>query len=181
VTAISWRFGEKGNFKETGFLDTLDPRTRKRMPNPSLQLDNDAQEGTIYIRYADVRGEWSEPFPIKFEPMAQLERGHRQILEMTSSNWLSFREFNGLMVYWSHLLSYRCAIREVKIGIDSTVPDKKLALPPCDPVDPSSIPEKAVSYMKLPAGTKLMSIELTYKDGSVSETKTYRADPRTNR
>jgi hypothetical protein len=35
--------------------------------------------------------------------------------------------------------------------------------------------------MKLPAGTKLMSIELTYKDGSVSETKTYRADPRTNR
>jgi hypothetical protein len=181
VTAISWRFGEKGNFKETGFLDTLDPRTRKRMPNPSLQLDNDAQEGTIYIRYADVRGEWSEPFPIKFEPMAQLERGHRQILEMTSSNWLSFREFNGLMVYWSHLLSYRCAIREVKIGIDSTVPDKKLALPPCDPVDPSSIPEKAVSYMKLPAGTKLMSIELTYKDGSVSETKTYRADPRSNR
>ncbi len=36
VTAISWRFGENGNFKETGFLDTLDPRTRKRMPNPSL-------------------------------------------------------------------------------------------------------------------------------------------------
>ena len=35
--------------------------------------------------------------------------------------------------------------------------------------------------MKLPGGTKLMSIELTYKDGSVSETKTFRADPRTNR
>ncbi len=44
VTAISWRFGDKGNFKETGFLDTLDPRTRKRMPNPSLQLDADAPE-----------------------------------------------------------------------------------------------------------------------------------------
>ncbi len=181
VTAISWRLGDKGNFKETGFLDTLDPRTRKRMPNPSLQLDADTREGTIFVRYADIRGEWSEPFPIKFEPNAQLERGHRQILEMTSGNWLSFREFNGLMVYWSHLISYRCAIREVKIGIDSTVPDRKLALPACDPNDPSSIPEKAVSYMKLPAGTKLMSIELTYKDGSVSETKTFRADPRTNR
>lgn len=181
VTAISWRFGEKGNFKETGFLDTLDPRTRKRMPNPSLQLDNDAPEGTIYVRYQDIRGEWAEPFPIKFEPNAQLEKGHRQILEMTSSNWLSFREFNGLMVYWSHLLSYRCAIREVKIGIDTTVPDRKLALPPCNPADPSSIPEKAVSYMKLGPGTKLMSIELTYKDGSVSETKTFRADPRGNR
>ena len=110
-----------------------------------------------------------------------LERSQREILEMTSGNWLSFREFNGLMVYYTHLLSYRCAIREVKIGIDTTVPDKKLALPPCNPADPSSHPEKSVSYMKLPAGTKLMSIELTYKDGSVSETKTYRADPRTNR
>ena len=69
----------------------------------------------------------------------------------------------------------------MKIGIDTTVPDKKLAMPPCDPADPSSIPEKAVSYMKLAPGTKLMSIELTYSDGSVSETKTFRADPRTNR
>lgn len=181
VTAISWRFGEKGNFRETGFLDTLDPRTRKRMPNPSLQLDNDASEGTIYVRYADLRGDWSEPFPIKFEPNAQLERGHRQILEMTSGNWLSFGGYNGLLVYWTHLMSYRCAIREVKIGIDTTVPDKKLALPPCDPANPSAIPEKAVPYMKLPASTKLVSIELTYKDGSVSETKSFRADSKANR
>ena len=31
---ISWRMGEAGDFRETGFIDTLDPRTRKRMPNP---------------------------------------------------------------------------------------------------------------------------------------------------
>ena len=31
---ISWRMGEAGDFRETGFMDTLDPRTRKRMPNP---------------------------------------------------------------------------------------------------------------------------------------------------
>ena len=49
VTAIAWRFGESGNFKETGHLNTLDPRTRKRMPNPSLQLDADTPEGTIYV------------------------------------------------------------------------------------------------------------------------------------
>ena len=33
--AISWRLGESGEFKETGFTDALDPRTRRRMPNPS--------------------------------------------------------------------------------------------------------------------------------------------------
>lgn len=61
VTAISWRFGESGAFRETGHLNTLDPRTRKRMPNPSIQLDADTPEGTIYVRYADARGEWAEP------------------------------------------------------------------------------------------------------------------------
>ena len=181
VTAIAWRFGESGNFRETGFLDTLDPRTRRRMPNPSLQLDADAPEGTIYVRYADLRGEWAEPFPIKFEPNAQLERGQRQILEMTAGNWLSFREFNGLMVYYTHLMSYRCALREVKVGIDSTVPDRKIAMPACDPRNPSAIPSSAQPYLKLNPGTKFVSIELTYKDGTVSETKTFRADPRGNR
>jgi hypothetical protein len=178
VTAISWRLGESGNFKETGFLDTLDPRTRKRMANPSFDLSADTQEATIYIRYADLRGEWSEPFPVKFSPAAALERGHRQLLESTSSSWLSFREFNGLLVYYTHLMSYRCAIREVKIGIDSTTPDKVLALPACDPRDPSAIPHSAQPYLKLPPATKFVSIELKYRDGSVSETKTFRAETR---
>jgi uncharacterized caspase-like protein len=33
---ISWRMGDAGDFRETGFIDTLDPRTRKRMPNPHV-------------------------------------------------------------------------------------------------------------------------------------------------
>src|SRR5262249_30685480 len=51
TTAISWRLGETGNFRETGFIDTLDPRTKKRMPNPSIQLDADQPATTIYVRY----------------------------------------------------------------------------------------------------------------------------------
>jgi uncharacterized caspase-like protein len=34
---ISWRIGDSGEFRETGFIDTLDPRTRKRMPNPPVK------------------------------------------------------------------------------------------------------------------------------------------------
>ena len=174
VAAISWRLGESGNFRETGFLDTLDPRTRKRMANPSLQLDADAPAGTLYIRAVDVNGIALGPYPIRFEPAAAIEREQRKILEMTSGSWLSFREFNGLLVYYTHLVSYRCAIREVRVGIDSTVPDRKIALPPCDPRDPSAIPDKADVHMKLPPGTKSMSVELTYRDGTISELKTFR-------
>jgi Caspase domain len=171
---ISWRIGETGDFRETGFIDTLDPRTRKRMPNPSIELPADAQAATIQVRYVDASGELQGPFPIRFDPEAALIRDQRKILDMTATSWLSFREFNGLLVYYTHLMSYRCAIREVRVGIDSAVPDKVLKMPPCDPRDPSVIPSDATPYLKLAPATKSVSVELTYRDGSVSEIKSFR-------
>lgn len=171
---ISWRIGETSAFRETGFIDTLDPRTRKRMPNPSIELPADAPAATIQVRYVDAQGELQGPFPIRFDPEAALIRDQRKILDMTATSWLSFREFNGLLVYYTHLMSYRCAIREVRVGIDSAVPDKVLKMPPCDPRDPSVIPHEAQPYLKLAPATRSVSVELTYRDGSVSEIKSFR-------
>jgi hypothetical protein len=171
---ISWRMGEAGDFRETGFLDTLDPRTRKRMPNPSIELAADAPAATLQVRYVDLSGEMQGPFPIKFDPEAALIHDQRKILDMTATSWLSFREFNGLLVYYTQLMSYRCAIREARVGIDTAVPDKVLKMPACDPRDPSVIPSDAVPYLKLPPATKSVSVELTYRDGSVSEIKSFR-------
>jgi hypothetical protein len=171
---ISWRTGEQGEFRETGFLDTLDPRTRKRMPNPSIELAADAPAATIMVRYVDANGELQGPFPIRFDPEAALIKDQRKILDMTATSWLSFREFNGLLIYYTHLMSYRCAIRDVRVGIDTAVPDKVLKMPPCNPKDPVAIPHEAQPYLKLPAATKSVSVELTYRDGSVSEIKTFR-------
>ena len=171
---ISWRIGDSGEFRETGFIDTLDQRTRKRMPNPSIELPADAPAAIIQVRYVDAQGELQGPFPIRFDPEAALIRDQRKILDMTATSWLSFREFNGLLVYYTHLMSYRCAIREVRVGIDSAVPDKVLKLPPCDPRDPSVIPREAQPYLKLAPATKAVSVELTYRDGSVSEIKSFR-------
>ena len=107
-------------------------------------------------------------------PKPRCIRDQRKILDMTATSWLSFREFNGLLVYYTHLMSYRCAIREVRVGIDSAVPDKVLKMPPCDPRDPSVIPHDAQPYLKLAPATKSVSVELTYRDGSVSEIKSFR-------
>ena len=177
---ISWRLGDAGQFRETGFIDTLDPRTRKRMPNPSIELPADQQAATIQVRYVDASGETQGPFPIRFDPEAALLRDQRKILDMTATSWLAFREFNGLLVYYSHLLSYRCAIREARIGIDTSVPNQVLKLPPCDMRDPSAIPYGATMYQKLPPTTQFISVELTYRDGSVSEIKSFRTANRSN-
>lgn len=171
---ISWRMGETGDFRETGFIDTLDPRTRKRMPNPSIELSADAPAASIQVRYVDTNGETQGPFPIRFDPEAALIRDQRKILDLTATSWLSFREFNGVLVYYTQLMSFRCAIREARVGIDSAVPDKVLKMPPCDPKDPSAIPHDALPYLKLAPSTKSVSVELTYRDGSLSEIKTFR-------
>ena len=171
---ISWRMGNSGDFRETGFLDALDPRTRKRMPNPSIELDADAPATTIEVRYIDASGEMQGPFPIRFDPETALLHDQRKILDMTATSWLSFREFNGLLVYYTHLMSYRCAIREVRIGLDAAVPERVIPLPACNPKDPMAIPANVTPYLKVPPATKSVSVELTYKDGSVSELKTFR-------
>jgi len=174
VTGISWRLGEAGIFRETGFIDAFDPRTRRRMPNPVIQLDADQPATTIYVRYVDGNGSLQGPFPIRFEPAGALEREQRKILEMTAGSWLSFRQYNGLLLYYTHLMSYRCAIRQLRIGIDSTIPDKVIAMPPCNERDPMAIPADAQPYLKVPPATALVSVELTFRDGSVSEVKTFR-------
>jgi hypothetical protein len=171
---ISWRLDEKSAFRETGFLDTLDPRTRRRMPNPSIELPADSPAATIEVRYVDASGNLQGPFPIRFEPEAALIRDQRKILDMTASSWLSFREFNGLLVYYTHLMSYRCAIREARIGIDTAIPNQVLKMPPCDMKDPSAIPYEAKPYLKLSPTNQFVSVELTYRDGSVSEIKSFR-------
>ena len=158
---------DSGEFRETGFLDTLDPRTRKRLPNPSIQLDADAPASTIQLRYVDASGELQGPFPIRFEREAALLRDQLKILDMTASNWLAFGGYNGPLLYYTHLMFYRCAIREVRLGIDSSVPDKLPKMPPCNQRDPSAIPQDAQPYVKIPTTTKSVSVELTYRDGSV--------------
>lgn len=177
---ISWRMGDAGDFRETGFLDTLDPRTRRRIPNPAIELAADAPAATIEVRYIDASGDMQGPFPIKFDPESALIRDQRKIIDMTATSWLTFREFNGLLVYYTHLMSYRCAIREVRIGIDSAVPDKVLKMPPCDPKDPGAIPASATPYLKLAPATQSVSVELTYRDGSLSEIKTFKSAIRGN-
>jgi hypothetical protein len=174
ATAIAWRLGDTGAFKETGFLDALDPRTRRRIANPNFELDPDQKATTIEVRAIDAAGNTAGPFPIAFDPDAELERGDRRSLEMTAGSWLSFGQSSGLLVYYTQLMTYRCAIREMRIGIDSTVPNKVIPLGDCDPKHPYEIPANAQPYLRLPPATQMVSVELTYRDGSVSETKTFR-------
>jgi hypothetical protein len=94
----------------------------------------------------------------------------KQILNMIQSNWVSFRDFNGKqLIYFTHLESYTCGIKEVRYSINSDDLDKVWELQPCDSKTPMAI-TKDIIYLTMPLGTaKSIAVQVTFTDGTVSE------------
>jgi hypothetical protein len=142
------------------------------MPNPNIQLSGKAQRSIIEVRYKTVDGAVVGPFPIRFDPEVALYDSQRRALEGIWPSWVEFREYNGLLVYFTTLVSYRCAITEVRYGLDGAAPLRRFDLPPCNPDAPFDIPEDADVYLKVPDRTKSISLRLTWRDGTESEVNT---------
>jgi len=172
AAAISYRIGDKGEFKPTGLLDTLDQRTGQRMPNPSFPLPSKAQATIIEVRYQTSDGDSVGPFPIRFDPEVALFREQKQILEGMPANWVEFRDFNGTLIYFTTLVTYRCAIAELRYGLDGAKPLQRYDLPACNANDPFSVPSSAKLYLKAPSKTKAISLQITWRDGTESDIST---------
>jgi hypothetical protein len=166
VTEIQWSLRKDGPFESTGFLPTYDPLTRRPMANPGIEIETDASP--IYVRYADSHGNWVGPFAVVFDPAAELQRSQRAILESTTGAWLSFRHDVAKIIYYSHISSYRCAIREFRIGLDQPVPDRVVKLAPCDKGGDIE------THLWIDPKVMSASAQLVYTDDTVSKIKIFR-------
>jgi hypothetical protein len=170
---FGYRIGDQGEFTDNGALDVLDQRTGQRMPKTHFELDGDQTATTLYVTWRDKRGEEAGIFPIAFDPDRELKAGQKSILRDTTGSWIAFREYNGLLVYFSHLMTYRCAIKSVRFGLDGAPPDTAYEMPACDPDNPFTLPEDAIVFKKLPGKTKSMSVVVEFFDGE-QIAKTYK-------
>ena len=93
----------------------------------------------------------------------------KQILNITKDNWVSFRNYNGKqLLYFTHLESYTCGIKEVRYGLNHDTLDRVWLLQPCDPKNPLAI-KKDIVYLTMPLGyAKSVAVQLTFTDGSKS-------------
>lgn len=173
ATQFGYRLGENGDFQDPGFFDHLDQRTGQRAPKTHFVMPNDQPPGTIYVTWRDKRGEQADVFPITFNPNGALADGQKKILEQLWTAWIAFREWNGTTVYFTHLISYRCGIAKVNYGFNDGPADQIWPLPPCDANNPHAVPQDAKIYMTVPKGTKAMSVQLTYQDGTTSQLKRF--------
>lgn len=175
ATGISWRLGENGPFTDTGLMAMNDQRTGKPMPNSSFELPDSTTATTIGIKYLDIRGRETGPFAIRFDPDSALQQGDKQILDQFWTSWIAFDAGgNHGLVYFTQMLSYRCAIKEVHYGLDGAAPDKEIKMPPCDKKDPYAIPYDYQPYFKVADSVKSMSVQVTYTDGTKSPVRAYK-------
>ncbi len=175
ATGLSWRLGADGAFAETGFLTMTDQRTGKPMPNPSFALPASTPPGVIAIKYLDMRGRETGPFDIRFDPNAMLVEQNKQLLEQFWTSWIAFdASGNRGNVYFSHMLSYRCAIGQVRYGFNGGGLDRQIDMPPCNEKDPYALPDNFMPYFKVGEDVTAMSVQITYVDGSQSPVREFK-------
>lgn len=175
ATAISWRLGDSGPFTDTGLMAMNDQRTGKPMPNPSFELPDSTVATTIGIKYLDIRDRETGPFDIRFDPDSALQQGNKQILDQFWTSWIAFdASGNHGLVYFTQMLSFRCAIKEVRYSLNGTALDKEIKMPPCDAKDPYAIPADYQPYFKVKDDVKSMAVQVTYTDGTKSPVREYK-------
>lgn len=175
ATSLSWRMGGEGAYTDTGVSASIDQRTGKPMPNTAFEIPMVEQPTVISIRYTDPRGKEAGPFDLPFDPRTALQQGNKQILDQFWNSWVVFDAGgNRGLVYYTHILSFRCAVKEVRYGLNGAAPDKLLDMPPCNEKDPYALPENVMPYFKVGNDVTSMTVKITYADGTESPVREFR-------
>jgi len=174
ASAIEYKFGDMPEFKMTGSLTMLDQRTGKPMANPSFEMPSTQGPTEVSLRYLDANGIRSAVTTETFDPRDALVAMQRQILNQTSTSWFQFgKDHNAGYLYYTHIVSYRCAIKKVEYGLGSDPPVLELRLPPCDERDPYAIPRDVNPYLRIGRDIAGASMRITFTNGDISDVKTY--------
>jgi len=102
----------------------------------------------------------------------------KQILDVTKTSWVSFRDWQGQqLIYFTHLEAWKCGIDYVFYGLNGGPLDQIWELDACNPDNPNAV-LKDKPYIELPAGsTQSISVQLIYPDGTKSPVETFLYKP----
>jgi tetratricopeptide (TPR) repeat protein len=157
-------------FKNTGHLPHVDPVTRLPTPRLFTELPLTAGETELQVKYTDRTGGEHGPYTLIFEPGKEMVKSVKSMLLATKSSWVMFRDWGDeVLLYFTHLLAYREALSEIRYGLDNATPDTLFPWSPADPKNPYAIGVDDETSLSIPADTKFVTVQLTFKDGSTTE------------
>jgi hypothetical protein len=84
---------------------------------------------------------------------------------MVSGSWLSFRDYDGKpLLYFTTLMGYRPAIKEIRYSLNSEALDQTWKFKPTDKM--FDVGDDL--YTAVPGNTQFANVQITYKDGTKS-------------
>jgi hypothetical protein len=163
---LFYRLDGKGEFISTGHLPYQSPQTGMPMINTFVPMPNlSPGEHTIDVKYTDKNGAINGPYTLKFSTGDQQFSQAKMSLNMVSGSWLSFRDYDGkVLLYFTTLMSYRPAIKEVHYSLNSEVLDQNFKFKPTDKM--FEVADDL--YLTVPGNTAFANVQITYKDGTKS-------------
>ena len=170
ITGLSWKTKEMDDFKETPLTANIDTRTGKPWPTSFFSLPVKQKETEITVKYLDGGGTERGPFTFAMNPNAESWKNDIQALQMTSTSWLAFRDYDGkLNLYFSQVMSFRGAIEKVTYGLNKEIPDTDYPFPVWDEPGTARIPDDFLPLISVPTDTTFVTVQLTYKNGTKSD------------
>ena len=174
IREIFYRMPPKTDFQSLGVSEARNLTTGRHQPIHTLSLSGQAPAARIHVKYSDFRNREHGPYVVEFDPERELVTAGRRILKQLPRAWATFRDFDGkTLVYFTHLLSYRSAIKEVRYAIDNEKPTTLFPLPPTDPKNPLEIPSGAKIFFEVPRDTRFLTVQLKYRDGTTSKVQRF--------
>ena len=173
---IFYRVDGEESFKSLGVTPQLNPMTGLPQPNTTINLNPPAwKDHDIAIKYVDDKGKEFGPYLFHFDPKAEYVRETRDIYTRFIQKWVSFREYpkGELRVYFSNLLSYKNAFREIRYSVDSDDLDKRVEYVVDWSANDVRLNDKDQLDVTIPMATKYVAMKLFYIDGSASELRRF--------
>ena len=169
VKEILYKREGETDFVSTGFMNLKNTETGFAMPRTQVELGAKTPAMNIHVKYIDTRDRTHGPFTVRFDPNVERFRTAKQILDITTNSWVLLRDYDGkTLLYFSHLMTQRYALAEIRYGLDVEKPGKLYKFPPADPDNPYSIGDQ-LPFMEVPGTTKYVTVQLKYTDGSLSK------------
>jgi TIR domain len=170
---IFYRVREQDEWTSTGFAPARSFSTGKPLPRGDIALSRRRPPEEIFVKYVDVNGREHGPYRLPFEPMDHFLRFCREVLRTT--NWVAFREWpeGHLLVYFTHILSYKDAYSAIHYSIDDASLSRRLRFKG----DPKRLrleeDEKDESTVEVPLTTQSVCVQVHFVDGTASEARTF--------
>ena len=171
---IEYRTSSRVPFTSTGDdRAARDPSTLEPVARTSFLLPDSTGKTAIEVRYVDLSGNTRGPYSVLFDPLAEAIAAAHTELEQPARRWATVTRAPDRRIYLTSLFAHRLALRAIRYGVDVARPDHVIAIVPNAT---GKMEDRDQSEIAIPESARSLVLELEYRDGTRSGTRSFQLD-----